>query len=65
MKCSIAPEEIKELEGKQITLDVNGRSQVALVSDGILCRRDGQFCLSTGSSGWDFDKKASVVFAKS
>ena len=52
MKCSIPPSAIEDIKGKDITLDINGRSQIARVADGIFGVADGQFCLSSGSSGW-------------
>lgn len=52
MKCSITPEEIEMLKGRDVTLDINGRQQIARVADGIFGVADGQFCLSLGSSGW-------------
>lgn len=52
MKCSVDPENIKELYGRDVTLRLNGRTQLARVADGIFGVADGQFCLSVGSSGW-------------
>lgn len=52
MKCSIDPETLNPLKGHDVTLDINGRHQVARVAEGIFGVADGQFCFSAGSAGW-------------
>lgn len=53
MKCMMDVDQIEALKGKDIVLEINGRTQLARVADGIFGVSDGQFCVSIGSSGWD------------
>lgn len=64
MKCSINPDELAKYKGKDITLDINGRAQVARIADGIFGVADGQFCLSEGSSGWDLPDGTRMRFSE-
>lgn len=52
MKCSVDPADLAAINGKHVTLDVNGRAMAARVADGIFGVADGEFCFSKGSSGW-------------
>lgn len=64
MKCSVDPALLDDLKGQDITLDINGRTQIARVADGIFGVADGQFCLSGGSSGWPLPGGQTVAFSE-
>lgn len=64
MKCSINPDDLTALDGQDVTLTINGRQQVTRVADGIFGVADGQFCLSSGSSGWTLPGGQSVRFSE-
>jgi hypothetical protein len=64
MKCSVDPDDLKAINGKHVTLDVNGRHTVARVADGIFGVADGEFCMSKGSSGWTLPNGKNVEFTE-
>ncbi|PZQ44942.1 MAG: hypothetical protein DI551_09040 [Micavibrio aeruginosavorus] len=64
MKCSVDPETLKSINGKHVTLDVNGRAMAARVADGIFGVADGEFCVSKGSSGWTLPDGKKVEFTE-
>lgn len=64
MKCAIAPSQLEAIKGKLVTIDLNGRMQVARVADGIFAVADGEFCLSPGSSGWKNPDGSRQVFCE-
>ena len=64
MKCSVDPDDLKAINGKHVTLDVNGRQTVARVADGIFGVADGEFCMSKGSSGWTLPGGKNVEFTE-
>ena len=64
MKCSVDPAQLAAINGKHVTLDVNGRSSAARVAEGIFGVADGQFCLSKGSSGWTLPDGKKVEFTE-
>ena len=64
MKCSVDPKDLQPINGKYVTLDVNGRHSAALVADGIFGVADGQFCFSKGSSGWTLPNGKKVEFTE-
>lgn len=64
MKCSVDPSVLDGLKGKDVTLDINGRTQIARVAEGIFGVADGQFCLSGGSSGWTLPDGKTVSFSE-
>lgn len=64
MKCSVDPKDLESLNGKYITLDINGRHSAARVAEGIFGVADGQFCFSKGSSGWTLPNGKKVEFSE-
>lgn len=64
MKCSVDPQTLDSIKGKNVILDVNGRQQVARVADGIFGVADGEFCMSVGSSGWTLPDGRAVKFTE-
>lgn len=64
MKCSVDPNDLKSINGKHVTLDVNGRHTAARVAEGIFGVADGQFCFSKGSSGWTLPDGRKVEFTE-
>lgn len=64
MKCSIEPEQLETIKGKDVTLDVNGRHQLTRVAEGIFGVADGQFCFSAGSSGWTLPDGRKISFSE-
>ncbi len=52
LKTSIKPEDIENIKGEKVTIEINGRRQVVTVGEGIFSVKDGEFCLAKGSSGW-------------
>lgn len=64
MKCSVEPGDLQKINGKHVTLDVNGRAMAARVADGIFGVADGEFCLSKGSSGWALPDGSRVEFSE-
>ena len=64
MKCSVDPQTLEKLDGKYVTLDINGRHSAARVAQGIFGVADGQFCLSKGSSGWTLPDGKKVEFTE-
>ncbi|MBI1326979.1 MAG: hypothetical protein GC136_04990 [Alphaproteobacteria bacterium] len=64
MKCSIDPSEITSLKEQDVVIDLNGRTQVARVADGIFGVADGQFCMAPGSSGWTLPNGKQVKFTE-
>lgn len=64
MKCSVDPGLIEGMKGRDVTLDINGRTQIARVADGIFGVADGQFCFSGGSSGWTLPDGKKISFSE-
>lgn len=64
MKCSVDPSTLKEISGKHVTLDINGRAMAARVAEGIFGVADGEFCFSKGSSGWTLPNGQKVEFTE-
>jgi hypothetical protein len=64
MKCSVAPEQLEKINGKRVTLSVNGRAMAARVVEGIFGVADGEFCFSKGSSGWTLPNGKKVEFSE-
>lgn len=64
MKCSVDPKTLEALDGKYVTLDINGRHSAARVAQGIFGVADGQFCFSKGSSGWTLPDGRKVEFTE-
>lgn len=64
MKCSVDPQRLVPLKGRNVILEVNGRQQVARVAEGIFGVADGEFCLSAGSSGWTLPDGRAVRFTE-
>lgn len=64
MKCSVNPQTLLSLKGRDVTLDINGRQQIARCAEGIFGVADGQFCFSEGSSGWFLPDGSRVQFAE-
>lgn len=64
MKCSIDPAQLAEIKTKNVILDINGQQQVARIADGIFGVSDGEFCMSSGSSGWTLPDGKRVQFTE-
>ncbi len=64
LKCAVDPAELQSIIGKYVVLEINGRQQVARVSQGIFGVADGEFSLSAGSSGWTLPSGKRVQFAE-
>ncbi len=64
MKCSVDPADLARINGKHVTLDINGRAMAARVADGIFGVADGEFCFSKGSSGWTLPDGKKVEFSE-
>ncbi len=64
MKCSVDPADLAKLNGRHVTLDVNGRAMAARVADGIFGVADGEFCFSKGSSGWTLQDGRKIEFSE-
>ena len=64
LKCAIPPERLAAHKGRELVLDINGRTQVARVSDGIFGVADGQICVSRGSAGWNLPDGTEVRFTE-
>lgn len=64
MKCSVDPADLLKINGKHVTLDINGRAMAARVADGIFGVADGEFCFSKGSSGWALPNGKKVEFCE-
>ncbi len=64
MKCSIDPAQLAEIKNKNVILDINGQQQVARIADGIFGVSDGEFCMSSGSSGWTLPDGKRVQFTE-
>jgi hypothetical protein len=52
LKTSIDSASLKDMMGKEVVIDINGRKNVAKITEGIFGVADGQLCLAPGSSGW-------------
>ncbi len=64
MKCSVDPTQLEVRKGERVTLQVNGREQVAVVGSGIFDVADGEYCFARGSSGWDLPDGRRRAFAE-
>lgn len=64
LKTSVKPETMASLKGKRVTVEVNGREQVALVGTGIFDVADGEYCFAKGSSGWALPDGKRVEFSE-
>lgn len=64
MKCSVDPDRLKDLMGKDVILEMQGRQQLVRVAEGIFGVADGQFCFSPGSSGWDLPNGRKIRFSE-
>jgi hypothetical protein len=64
MKCSVDPAVLSAINGRHVTLDVNGRAMAARVADGIFGVADGEFCFSKGSSGWTLPNGKKMEFTE-
>lgn len=64
MKCAIDPKKLEAIKGKNVILDVNGRQQVARAAEGIFGVSDGEFCFSSGSSGWTLPDGRKIQFSE-
>lgn len=64
MKCSVDPEGLAPLKGRDVTLGINGHRQLVRCAEGIFGVADGQFCFSDGSSGWTLPDGRRVKFAE-
>ncbi len=64
MKCSVAPSDLTKINGKYVSLKVNGHAMAARVAEGIFGVADGEFCFSKGSSGWTLPDGKTVEFSE-
>ena len=64
LKCSVNPDDLESLKGKRVTVEINGRQQVALVGGGIFEVVDGEYCFARGSSGWTLPDGKKQTFAE-
>lgn len=64
LKCSVDPAMLEARKGQRVTLQVNGREQVAVVGSGIFDVADGEFCFARGSSGWTMPDGKTFAFAE-
>lgn len=64
LKCAIDPKDLESRKGQRVTVEINGREQVALVGGGIFEVVDGEYCFAKGSSGWTLPNGNRVEFAE-
>ncbi len=64
MKCSVSTSALEKIKNTDVTLDVNGHKTKARVADGIFGVADGDFCFSTGSSGWTLPDGTKTQFTE-
>lgn len=64
LKCSIDPKDLDAHHGEKVTVEINGREQVAMVGTGIFAVADGEYCLAKGSSGWALPDGSRMEFAE-
>ncbi len=64
LKTSVKPDDLTALKGKRVTVEINGRQQVALVGTGIFDVADGEYCFAKGSSGWTLPDGKRVEFCE-
>ena len=62
LKCIVDEESLKDLTGKDVTIEINGRERMVRVGTGIFDVMDGQFCFARGSSGWKLPNGKEVRF---
>lgn len=53
MKSSVDIERLEKLQGQDITVEINGKTQLVRAAEDIFSVADGQYCFAKGSSGWD------------
>jgi hypothetical protein len=64
LKCAVNPKDLESRKGERVTVEINGREQVALVGGGIFDVVDGEYCFAKGSSGWTLPNGDKVEFAE-
>lgn len=64
LKTSVRPDNMAALKGKRVTVEINGREEVALVGTGIFDVADGEYCFAKGSSGWALPDGQRVEFSE-
>lgn len=64
LKTSVTPETLAAMKGRRVTVEVNGREQVAIVGTGIFDVADGEYCFAKGSSGWTLPNGQKVEFSE-
>lgn len=53
LKTTIDMTALAAMKNKDVVISLNGQEEIARVTDGIFGVKDGEFCISTGSSGWN------------
>jgi hypothetical protein len=61
LKTTVDIGKLAAIKGKDVILSVNGKQEIARVTDGIFGVKDGEFVVSTGSSGWGGLKLTEIV----
>jgi S-adenosylmethionine hydrolase len=64
LKTSVTPETLVSLKGQRVTVEINGREQVAIVGTGIFDVADGEYCFAKGSSGWALPNGQRMEFSE-
>ncbi len=64
LKCAVDPADLESRKGQRITVEINGREQVALIGGGIFDVVDGEYCFAKGSSGWALPDGSRMEFAE-
>lgn len=64
MKCAVSPGDLESRKGERVTVEINGREQVALIGGGIFDVVDGEYCFAKGSSGWTLPNGQRIEFAE-
>lgn len=61
LKTTVDMTALAGMKDKDVVLKIQGREEIARVTDGIFGVKDGEFCISLGSSGWGGRRLTEIV----
>ncbi len=61
LKTTVDMDRLAQHKDRDVFITLNGRVQRARVTDGIFGVKDGEFCISPGSSGWNGRRMTEIV----
>ncbi len=64
IKTSVDPQDIENIQGEDITLEINGQQQLVRASAEIFGVADGQYSFAKGSSGWNLPDGQRLNFSE-